>query len=100
MEVLFEYNGVKSSKQLENKTLKKLNRLSDKYSFIVRATVFFKTEHTHSPTTGKICSIKLSVPGPLLFAEANGGDLEHVMLQVIHELEAQLSKKKGKMTSY
>ncbi|MDT0607625.1 HPF/RaiA family ribosome-associated protein [Croceitalea rosinachiae] len=102
MEVIFEYKGVKASNLLEEKTLKKLNKLAVKYSFVVRAIVFFKTEltHSYSPTSGKICTIRLSVPGPLLFAESNKGDLESAMLDVIHELESQLSKKKGKMLSH
>ena len=100
MDVNFEYNGVKSSKELEEKTIKKLNKLTDKFNFIVRASVFFKTENTHSPNTGKICTIKLSVPGPLLFAESNGRNLEGAMLDVIRELESQLAKKKGKMQTH
>lgn len=100
MDVNFEYNGVKSSKELEEKTINKLNKLASKFSFIVRASVFFKTENTNSPNTGKVCTVKLSVPGPLLFAESNGRDLEGSMLDVIRELESQLVKKKGKMQNH
>ena len=100
MEVIFEYDNVKSSNRLETKSLQKLNKLSTKYPFIVRGSVFFKTERTQNPETGRICAIKLSVPGPLLFAEHNCADFESALLEVIHELEAQLAKKKGKMIAH
>jgi len=100
MKVIFEYNGVKSSKQLEDKTLKKLNKLSDKYSFIIRSIVSFKTERTHARETGKICTIRISAPGPFLFAESTSSDFERAMLNVVQELESQLSKKKGKLQAH
>jgi len=101
MKVIFEYKGVKSSKELEEITLKKLNKISEKYSFVIRSLVSFKMElNHHAPTSDKICSILLSVPGPLLFSESKGSNFKTAMLDVIHELESQLAKKKGKMMSH
>ncbi len=100
MNIIFEYDGVKASEKLEASISKKLNTLSNKYDFIIRAVVFLKTERTHSSETGKICNIKLSVPGPLLFAESSAQDFEKAMHTVIKELDTQLAKKKGKMKGH
>ncbi|MBT8187546.1 MAG: ribosome-associated translation inhibitor RaiA [Croceitalea sp.] len=100
MNVTFEYNGVKASDTLESKIMEKLNKLHGKYDFIVQAHVFLKTDRTHNPNTGKICKIKLSVPGPQLFAEASEHDFDRAMHKCMHELDTQLAKKKQKMRSH
>ena len=46
MQINFEYDSVAASNRLEELATKKLNKLADKYDFIVRADVFFKTENT------------------------------------------------------
>ena len=100
MDVNFEYKGVKASSRLEEYTLEKINKLSDRYDFIVRADVFFKMENTSSPDTGKICALRLSVPGPRMLAEASHGDFKQSVLEAVNDMERQLKKKKEKMKSY
>jgi len=100
MEIVYEYHNVEASKRLETFVSEKLNNLCKKYEMIVRADVFFKTENTSSDETGKICSIRLSVPGPRLFAEASQSNFINSISESINDLETQLRKKKGKMTSY
>ena len=100
MEINFEYHDVKASERLEKYTTDKLNNLYNKYGFIVRADVFYKTENTTSEETGMICSIRISVPGPRLFAESSHDNFESSVAETINELEKQLSKKKDKMMSY
>lgn len=100
MNVTFEYDGVSASERLEEMILKKLNKLQDKFDFIVRASVFLKAENTSAPNTGKVCKIKLSVPGPLLFAEANKASFEAAIQESVGDLNRQLSKKKEKMKAH
>lgn len=100
MNINFEYHGVKASNRLEIFTANKLEKLFDKYQFIVRADVFFKTENTSDPETGMICGLRLSAPGPRLFAESSKGNFEAAITESCTELERQLIKKKGKMKSF
>nr|WP_298993083.1 ribosome-associated translation inhibitor RaiA [uncultured Polaribacter sp.] len=100
MEIVFEYHDVESSKRLEDFVKEKLEALHHKYEMIVRADIFFKTENTSSDETGKICNIRLSVPGPRLFAEASHDNFMKSISESINDLEKQLLKKKGKLKTY
>ena len=100
MDINFEYHGVKASARLEILAGEKLNKLLDKFDFIVRADVFFKTENTSDQGKGKICNVRLSIPGPRLFAEASHGSFEASIAEACDDLEIQLGKRKAKMKSY
>lgn len=100
MNITFEYDGVTASERLESLAIKKLNKLESKFDFIVQARVFLRTQNTSSPLSGKICKIKLSVPGPQLFAETNSKSFEESIQETIGDLERQLSKKKEKMKAH
>ena len=100
MEIIFEYHDVESSKRLENFAKEKLESLYNKFNFIVRADVFFRTENTSSDETGMMCSIRLSVPGPRLFADSSHDNFLKSISESVNDLERQLRKKKEKMTTY
>lgn len=100
MNINFEYDGVTASESLEKFTEEKLNNLYQKYDMIIRADVFFKTENTKSDKTGMICNIRVSVPGPRLFAEANHNNFRTSVQESVNDLERQLRKKKEKMMNY
>ncbi len=100
MTIHFEYDEVQASKRLEVFATEKLEGLFNKFSMIIRADVFFKLENTTSDETGKICNIRLSVPGPRLFAEASHDNFMNSISEAIQNLDTQLAKKKGKMTSF
>ena len=97
MNINFEYDEVRASDRLEEFAQKKLDKLEDKYDFIVRADVFFKKENTPESSTGKICNIRLSLPGPRLFAEASHKSYEASIAESVEDLERQLRKRKEKM---
>ncbi|WGD34511.1 ribosome-associated translation inhibitor RaiA [Olleya sp. YS] len=99
MDINFEYDNVKASADLEQYTSEKVQKLANKYEFIVRADVFFKVEQTGN-NTGKIAGIRLSAPGPRLFAEDNNESLHKSVSEVVNQLERQLSKRKGKMKTH
>jgi len=100
MNINFEYDDVKASNRLEILAAKKLDKLLDKFDFVIRADVFFKTENTSSPETGMICSIRLSAPGPRLFAESSTASFEASISETISDLERQLKKRKDKMSTH
>jgi len=100
MNIDFEYDGVKASPRLEGLTTKRMDKIMDKYNFVVRTHVTFKTENTALPETGMICAIRLSAPGADLFSEASHGTFEASIAEVTEELERQLRKRKEKMKPY
>lgn len=100
MDIIFEYDDVTASKRLETIATEKLNNLAQKYEMLIRADVFFKRENTSSNQTGLICNIRLSLPGPRIFAEANHDNFENAIAESVSDLEKQLAKKKGKLKKH
>ena len=100
METVFEYHGVEASPRLEAVAKEKLEKLYKKYGDVIRADVFFKTENTTSDETGKICNIRLSLPGPRLFAEASHSEFGSSISESVNDLERQLRKRKEKNQTY
>ena len=100
MEIIFEYNDVASSDRLEEHAKEKLEKLFTRYDFVIRADVFFKSENTTSDETGKTSGIRLSAPGPRLFAESSKENFYDAISETVNELMRQLEKRKDKMKTY
>ena len=100
MDIIFEYHNVTASESLEMFATEKLNKLGDKYQMVIRADVFIKQENTSSDETGKICNIRLSLPGPRLFAEASHDTFQESLAESVNDLERQLRKRKEKMANH
>jgi putative sigma-54 modulation protein len=100
MDIIYEYDGVTASSRLESYAAEKLNKLHHKFDDIIRADVFLKQENTSSDETGMICNIRLSLPGPRIFAEASNENFEESVNESVRELERQLKKRKDKMKAY
>ncbi|WP_036155524.1 ribosome hibernation-promoting factor, HPF/YfiA family [Maribacter forsetii] len=100
MDIIYEYDGVTASDRLEGYIEEKVNKLHTKFDDIIRADVFLKQENTSSDETGMICNIRLSLPGPRIFAEASNQNFEESVNESVSELERQLKKRKDKMKAY
>jgi len=100
MQIIYEYHDVAQSDRLEQIAKEKLENLENKFDMVIRADVFFKEENTTSDETGKICNIRLSLPGPRLFAEASHEDFVSSIAESVNDLERQLRKRKEKMKEY
>lgn len=96
MQIIFEYHNVSASDRLETIAREKLENLQTKFDFVHRADVFFKIEN-RSDDEEKICDIRLSMPGPRLYASTNAKTFEAAMAETIRDLEDQLRKQKEKM---
>ena len=94
MTINFQYIQMPTSEAMNELMTTKLNKLGRKFDFIIRADVFFKMENDPSGK-GKICEIRLSVPGPRLFAKSDEDDFEKAAASTIKELETQLQKRKN-----
>ncbi|TXD81321.1 ribosome-associated translation inhibitor RaiA [Subsaximicrobium wynnwilliamsii] len=93
MTVNFQYVDVDVSESLSAFTEEKLDKLFNRYEFIVGADVFFKKD-TNEPEKNKICNIRLSLPGPRLFATSSEKQYEVAVRETICDLERQLKKRK------
>lgn len=100
MNINFEYHEVAASPRLEALLAEKLNKLEAKYDSIVSADVYFKKENSSNPEKGKICSVRLSVPGTNIFAESSNATFEAAIAKVITELRSQLQKRKEKLKAH
>lgn len=97
MNINFEYHDVTASPRLEEFISEKINKLENKYDFIISADVYFKKENSTNPEIGKVCSVRLATPGPTVFAESSTATFEASVAKVITELRSQLQKRKDKM---
>ena len=99
MQIIYEYHEVSGSERLEQMAKEKLEDLGKKYDFVHRADVFFKMEN-RSDNDEMICDIRLSMPGPRIFASSNSETFEAAMNETIEVLESQLRKVKEKAKDY
>ncbi|GAA4272001.1 ribosome-associated translation inhibitor RaiA [Aquimarina gracilis] len=100
MKIIFEYTNVSASDRLEALAREKLESLERKYSFVHRGDVFFKKENTTSNEKGHHCGIRLSAPGPRIYAESDEASFVEAIAESIRDLEDQLRKRKEKMKTY
>ena len=93
MTVNFQYVNIDVSETLSALTEEKLEKLANKFEFLISAQVFFKHDDKDHKA-GKICNIELSLPGPRIFATSNKKNYEMAMNETINDLTRQLKKRK------
>ncbi|MEO8774375.1 MAG: HPF/RaiA family ribosome-associated protein [Gelidibacter sp.] len=93
MTINIQFVNLDHSDSLAEFTTEKLNKMAEKYDWLINADVFFKEEGTN-PEKGKICNIKLSLPGPQIFATSDEKNFEMSVKETISDLEIQLKKRK------
>ncbi|MGS2764984.1 HPF/RaiA family ribosome-associated protein [Sinomicrobium sp. M5D2P9] len=86
-----------TDKKLEALTVKKLHVLTNKFDWVIKADVFFKQDPS-SGGRGKICDIRLSVPGPEIFASSNETSFEISLAETLNDVKQQLNKRKHQMS--
>lgn len=84
---------------LEAQVKEKLEKLAGKYEWITNAAVFLKTEK-HPNEENYVCEIRLSVPGPQLFASSNETNFNTAINNTIQQLGVQLEKQKAKIVAH
>lgn len=99
MNAEIQFVNLDHSPSLEKYIQNKLDKLGDKFEWVVYAHVFIK-EDNRPEEKNKNCEIRLSAPGPLIFAHESDYTYELAVADVIKQLEIQLEKRKGKMHPY
>lgn len=96
MQIIYEYDGVSASDRLEGLAQEKLEELKKRYEFVHRADVFFKQEN-RTDDQEMVCDIRLSLPGPRLFASTKDTTFAAALKETVRDLTDQLKKTKEKM---
>lgn len=99
MESIIQFVQAETDDTAKQLVLEKIEQLSKKYDWLIRADVFFK-EEKDTIGKGKICEIRLSCPGPRIFASSNEESFEASLAETIRDLEVQLEKRKSEMNTY
>lgn len=97
-QIIFNYVDIDKSESLNEYITDELMSLSDKYDFIHRADVFLRRDN-RSDGQNCICEIRLSAPGPRLYAETNDYGFKAATKETIRDLTNQLRKRKRDFTS-
>ena len=69
MTISIQYVKMPRSEAMDEYTITKLQKLSEKYNWVISANVHFKTAQDHDGRN-KVCEIELSAPGPRIFASS------------------------------
>lgn len=99
MKINIQYVHMPTSESLSRIITKKLEKLNEKFSWIIKAEVFLKLENSASGEN-QICEIELSAPGPRLFATSRKNDFEKAVVSTIKELEHQLKRRKQTIVNH
>jgi putative sigma-54 modulation protein len=81
-----------TSEALTAFTEKRLQKLSQKYSWLINAEVYYKLENDNMGK--KICEIELSLPGPKIFAISKEENFELALKKTLSDVDRQLRKRK------
>ncbi len=100
MNIVFNYQHVAGSTELEEFTKEKLTTIFERYSWVTKAEVFYRLENTSSRESGMIANILLSAPGPRLFAEESHSTFKESVSKVVDQLKTQCEKRKATMIDH
>jgi len=92
MTVHIQYLHMQTSESLIEIITLNLEKLANKYPFILRGDVSIKLGNAHD-RNDKICEIELSAPGPRILAKSNTDNFEKSAAETINDLERQLIKR-------
>ena len=99
MTINIQYVKMPTSEAMNEYVEKKLQKLAEKYEWLIRAEVSFKMEN-NVYGKGNICEIEVSLPGPKIFASSKDASFEAAAKETLLDLERQLKKRKAKMTTH
>ena len=96
MKLILSTHNVTLTKAIEDHVLNRLEKLAHLDRFAINARVTLDHDHTKVPERAFSCSVRLSVPGPDLFAEDAESDLYAAIDMVTKKIEQQIRKRQNK----
>lgn len=92
MTISIQFVKMPTSESLSAYTEKRLQKLANKYNWLISAEVSFKMGP--DSINNKVCEIELSLPGPKVFAGSKEENFETAVNKTISDLNRQLRKRK------
>jgi putative sigma-54 modulation protein len=96
MKLILSAHNVTLTAAIEDHVLNRLEKLAHLDRFAIDARVTLDHDHTKVPERAFSCSVRLSVPGPDLFAEDSESDLYAAIDLVSKKIEQQIRKRQSK----
>ncbi len=96
MNRILSTHNITLTKALEDHVLSRINKLERLNRFATHARVILEHDQAKAPERQFSCSVRLSVPGPDLFAEDVEGDLYAAIDLVAKKIEQQIRKRQSK----
>lgn len=96
MKLILSTHNVTLTKAIEDHILDRIDKLEHFDRFAINARVTLEHDNTKAPERQFSCSMRLSVPGPDLFAEDCESDLYAAIDLVTKKIEQQIRKRHSK----
>ena len=96
MKLILSTHNVTLTQAIEDHIIIRIEKLEHFDRFAINARVTLEHDHTKAPERQFSCSIRLSVPGPDLFAEDCESDLYAAIDLVTKKIEQQIRKRHNK----
>jgi putative sigma-54 modulation protein len=96
MKLVLTTHNLSLTKAIETHIQEKLDKLDHFDHQAVDARVTLEQDHNRAPERQFSCSVRLSVPGPDLFAEDSEKDLYSAIDLVVKKLEQQIRTRQSK----
>jgi putative sigma-54 modulation protein len=96
MNLILSTHDVTLTKAIEDHLISRINKLEHLDRFAINARVTLEHDQTKAPERQFSCSMRLSLPGPDLFAEDVESDLYAAIDLVAKKIEQQIRKRHNK----
>ena len=96
MNLILSTHDVTLTKAIEDHIIIRINKLEHLHRFATSARVTLEHDQTKAPERQFSCSLRLSLPGPDLFAEDVESDLYAAIDLVAKKIEQQIRKRHNK----
>ena len=97
MKFILSAHNVKITQALENQIINRIEKIEHFDSKAVDVRVTIEHDHTKASDRSFSCSMRLSLPGPDLFAEDSESGLESAIDLVAKKIEQQIRKRHTKL---
>lgn len=96
MNLILSTHNVTLTKAIEEHIISRIDKLEHLHRFTTNARVTLTHDQTKAPERQFSCSMRLTMPGPDLFAEDVEGDLYAAIDLVVKKIEQQIRKRHNK----
>jgi putative sigma-54 modulation protein len=96
MNLILSTHNVTLTKAIEDHIISRISKLEHLDRFAINARVTLEHDQTKAPERQFACSMRLSLPGPDLFAEDVEADLYAAIDLVAKKIEQQIRKRHNK----